>query len=45
MMINAESPAIGDGGAEADVLDQLTPVVDGVDEAGLDPTYVIKTRD
>jgi hypothetical protein len=42
MMINAL--ALGDGGTEADVVDQLTPVVDGVDDAGLDPTYVTKTR-
>jgi hypothetical protein len=44
MMINAESLALGDGGTDADVVDQLTPVADSVDDAGLDPAYVTKTR-
>jgi hypothetical protein len=45
MMINAESLAVPDDGPEADVVDQLRPVIGSVDDAGLDPTYVTKTRD
>ena len=45
MRINAESLPLVDGGTEADVVDQLTPVIDSVDDAGLDPTYVTKPRD
>jgi hypothetical protein len=45
MKINAESVALGDGGTEADIVDQLTPVIDSVDDAGLDPTYVTTPRD
>lgn len=44
MMISAESLAVPDDGPEADVVDQLRPVIDS-DDAGLDPTYVTKTRD
>lgn len=35
-MINAESVPIADDRPEADVLDQLRPVVDSVDDVGLD---------
>lgn len=45
MTMNVEGLPVADGRPEADVVAQLTPVIDSVDDAGLDPAYVTKARD
>ena len=44
MTIHVESLPLADDRPEADVIDQQAPVVDSVDDGGLDPTYLRKPR-